>query len=482
LRIDASKCDGQGVCKLVAPEYFELDRYGYAYVLRDSPQFTRQDREIFDLAVEAEATCPRAAIIIEKRVPLPDAPDDAERAPGPKVAPPAAGEPRLLRDGTETLDAWRDAGGFRRHEPGVLLGEVKHADLRGQGGSGFPVARKWAALAKGGTLVANGAEREPGTVKDAYLLTKRPYAVLDGALAAAHDRGLDHVVVAIPEEEPEIRAALVAAYAEVATAGLATAKVEIVDVSRSYVGGEETALLASIAGEPPKPRMRPPFPAERGLNGRPTLVQNVETLTHVALINAYGGDWFRESGSELQPGTGLFSVGVFGGEFELYERPFGYPLADLLGDAGLAGDPAAVLVGGYSGGLLRPDQVDVGLDAASLAAVGGRVGTKSVQVLDAGSCVLRALIHVLRFFGEETAVQCPPCHRGLPDMVELLERVEAGTADASVVDEFRTFMEAFPGRGLCALPDGAATIALSYLRNFGDDLDAHLASGCAVAA
>jgi NADH:ubiquinone oxidoreductase subunit F (NADH-binding)/ferredoxin len=483
LRIDASKCDAQGVCKLVAPEFFELDRYGYAYVLRDSPHFTRDDRAIFDLAVEAEATCPRAAIIIEKRTPLPDVPHDLEAPPAPEVAPPAPGEPRLLRAaaGPETLDDWRAAGGFRRHEPGLLLGEVAGADLRGQGGSGFPVARKWAALTKGGVLVANGAEREPGTVKDAYLLTERPYVVLDGALAAAHDRGLDRVVIAIPEEEPEIRSALEAARDSIVAAGLSSAGVEIVDVSRSYVGGEETALLASIAGEPPKPRMRPPFPAERGLNGRPTLVQNVETLTHVALVNAYGSEWFRESGSGLQPGTGLFSVGRFGGSFELLERPFGYPLADVLSDAGLSGG-AAVLVGGYSGGLLRPDQLDVGLDAASLALVGARVGTKSVQVLDEGSCVLRALIEVLRFFGAETAVQCPPCHRGLPDMVELLEGVEAGTADQAVVEEFRTFMEAFPGRGLCALPDGAATIALSYLLNFNDELDAHLASGCPVPA
>jgi NADH-quinone oxidoreductase subunit F len=483
LRIDASKCDAQGVCKLVAPEFFELDRYGYAYVLRGAPLFTREDRDVYSLAEEAEATCPRAAIMIERRAPLPEAPTDAEPAPAPEASPPAVDDPRLLAsDGLETLESWRAAGGFRRHEPGVLLGEVTLADLRGQGGSGFPVARKWAALTKDGVLVANGAEREPGTVKDAYLLTKRPYAVLDGALAAAHDRGLDRVVVAIPEGEPEIRSALEEARDTIASSDVSGATVDIVDVSRAYVGGEETALLASIQGDAPKPRLRPPFPAERGLNGRPTLVQNVETLTHVALVNAYGGAWFRERGSETQPGTGLFSVGAFGGRFELYERAFGDSLADLLADAGFGGDAAAVLVGGYSGGLLRRDQVQVGLDAVSLSSVGGRVGTKSVQVVPEGSCVLRILIEVLRFFGSETAVQCPPCHRGLPDMVSLLERVEAGDADQAVLDDFTTFMETFAGRGLCALPDGSAAIALSYLRNFADELELHMTSGCPVPA
>jgi NADH:ubiquinone oxidoreductase subunit F (NADH-binding) len=118
------------------------------------------------------------------------------------------------------------------------------------------------------------------------------------------------------------------------------------------------------------------------------------------------------------------------------------------------------------------------LDSASVRQAGARIGTKSIQALPAGSCPLRAVLDVLRFFAEETAVQCPPCHRGLPDMVELLGQVEAGTANADTVAEFRTFMETLPRRGLCALPDGAAVVALSYLRNFDADLQRHLASGC----
>ena len=212
---------------------------------------------------------------------------------------------------------------------------------------------------------------------------------------------------------------------------------DVVEVSRAYVAGEETALLAGLEGKPPKPRMRPPFPATQGLWGRPTLVQNVETLANVALLNAYGADWFRTAGTDNDPGTGLFSVGCFDEDFELFERPFGTSLRSLLEDAGLADGLGAVLVGGYSGGLLRPDQLDVGLSLSALNGVGARLGTKSVQVLPEGTCPLRRVIAVLRFFAAETAEQCPPCYRGLPEMADLLQQVEDGGGREQSVGEVR---------------------------------------------
>ncbi len=477
VRVDASKCDGQGVCKLFTPEWFELDRYGYAYVLGDVV-VDRSDAAAWSTAREAEATCHRAAILLQPVVPLPE-PEPPVRGAAPAV-PPAPDEPRLLRASVapESLEAWRERGGFRRREPGELLAEAEAAGLRGQGGGGFPVARKWAGVKDGVFLVANGAEREPGTVKDAYLLGSRPFLVLDGALAAARDRGIGTVVIAIPDGEDAIRSALEAARDELAAADLLDGiEVRVSEVPQTYITGEETALLAAIAGEKPLPRLRPPFPAERGLNGKRTLVQNVETLSHVALVNAYGADWYAEVGTEGAAGTGLFSVGKLRGRFELYEAPLGAPLRELLDRAGL-GTGAAVLVGGYSGGLIRPDQADVVLDPTSLASVGAPIGTKSIQVVDADECVLRVVTEVLRFFGGETAEQCPPCYRGLPDMADLLAKVESGEAERATIDDFRTFIEAVPGRGLCALPDGAASIALSYLHNFADDLERHLSGGC----
>ena len=480
VRVDASKCDAQGVCKLTAPEFFELDRYGYSYVHDAAPIVDPSETDLYELAREAEATCPRAAIILERVV----APIDLDAVEAPAASarhePLPEGAPRLLHDEPETLESWLGAGGFSRREPGELFGEVRAAGLRGQGGAGFPAARKWAALGadSDGVLVANGAEREPGTVKDAYLLTARRFLVLDGALAAAHDRGLNKIVVAIPEQEPELNGALQDAIATLGGAGLADGvEIEVAEVSRAYVAGEETALLACLEGRPPKPTLRPPFPAERGLNGRPTLVQNVDTLTQIALVNAFGADWFRTAGLNEEPGTGLFSVGWFGEEFTLHERPFGYPIEALLAEAAIDA-PSALLAGGYSGGLLAPDQLGAGLDTASLRAAGARLGTKSIQALRPGTCPLRVVLEVLRFFAAETATQCPPCHRGLPDMVELLAGLEAGTATGESLAEFRMFMQTLPRRGLCALPDGAAIVALSYLRNFTDDVDRHLAGGC----
>jgi NADH:ubiquinone oxidoreductase subunit F (NADH-binding)/ferredoxin len=464
LRIDASKCDGQGVCKLFAPEWFELDRYGLAYTLPEAEALDGGDRDLWDLMQEAEATCPRSAIRIERRLALPDA-DAVEAAAGtPPARGPAPGEARLLCG--DTVDEWRAAGGFTRREPGALFAEVRAAWLRGHGGANFATARKWAALGPDATLVANGAEREPGTVKDAYLLGVRPHLVLDGALATAHDRGITRIIVAIPEGEADLRASLEAARDAIG------ADVDIREVTRAYVGGEETALLAAIEGNPALPRMRPPFPAERGLNGEPTLVQNVETLAQVALLNAYGADWFRSAGTEDDPGTGLFSIGRYGGDFELRELPYGTLISDVV-DRG-----QAVLAGGYSGGVLRSDQLDVPLTATALAGLGARLGTKSLQMIPAGTCPLRVVVEVLEFFATETAQQCPPCHRGLPEMAELMSRVERGEADETVVAEVRTFNETLFKRGLCALPDGAATVTLSYLNNFVDDLEAHLASGC----
>jgi NADH-quinone oxidoreductase subunit F len=480
VRVDASKCDAQGVCKLTAPEFFELDRYGYAYVHGTAPIVDPSELSLYELAREAEATCPRAAIMLERVFDPIDL--DAIEAPTPsdRGTLPRGSEPRLLRDEPETLESWRADGGFTRRPPRELFGEVRVAGLRGQGGAGFPVARKWAALGPepDAVLVANGAEREPGTVKDAYLLTARRFLVLDGALAAAHDRGIGRIVVAVPEQEPALSSALEDAVAAVVGAGLADGvEIELAEVSRAYVGGEETALLASLEGRSPKPTLRPPFPAERGLNGKPTLVQNVDTLTQVALVNAYGADWFRTAGLKDEPGTGLFSVGWFGEAFTLYERPFGYPLEALLAEAGIE-TPSAVLAGGYSSGLLAPDQLGTGLDSGSLRAVGARLGTKSIQAVPPGACPLRVVLEVLRFFAAETAVQCPPCHRGLPDMIELLDGLEAGAATEDSLAEFQTFMRTLPRRGLCALPDGAAVIALSYLENFSADVGRHLAAGC----
>lgn len=484
VRIDASRCDGQGVCKTVAPELFELDRYGYAYVVRERRDLDPEDRALVDTARDAESMCPRAAIFLERLVAGAGGADPAGASSGVGVreAPPAG---RLLVSGEgplrESLEAWQAQGGFARRSPGELRGEVRTARLRGQGGAGYPVASKWAALASpGAILVVNAAEREPGTVKDAYLLVNRPFLVLDGALAAAHDTGAKRVVIALPEGEQDVKAALEAACRQLESAGLSDGfRIQVAEVPRSYVAGEETALLAALQDQPVKPRLRPPYPAQSGLYGGPTLVHNIETLAQVALVNARGGEWHLETGTDAEPGTGLFSVGMYGsGDFEVLERPIGYPLGELIAEAGLAEGAAGALVGGFSGGLLRPDQFGAGLDNRSLAPLGARLGTKSIQVLPESKCPLRVVVEVLDFFSQETAAQCPPCYRGLPDMRDIAATIEEGRAGAGAAEDFHTYMSTLGGRNICALPDGAAVMAMSYMQNFSADLAEHLQGGC----
>lgn len=483
LRIDASRCDGQGVCKTVAPELFELDRYGDAYVVHSQRDIDPLDRKVLEMAREAESMCPRAAIFMEQLTlgvvsgPLHEvAGGDREVLAGDTSERPGL----LLEERAEDLGWWRGLGGFTERQPGALTAEIEQVTLRGQGGAGFPVARKWRNLRGADpVVVVNGAEREPGTVKDGYLLTQRPLLVLDGALAAAREVGSTRVIVAVPEGEPVLVSAVRAASQAVAEAGLAgPVSVEVSEVPRAYVAGEETALLAVLQGEQPRPRLRPPYPAQRGLYGRPTLVQNTETLAIVALVNAYTASWFGLSDSGPEVGTGLFSVGAFGGDPHLYERPIGYRLDCLIAEAGFTDPVAGVLVGGFSGGLVPPEKLAVALDSESLAAVGARLGTKSVQVLPAASCPLRVVVEVLGFFSKETASQCPPCYRGLPDMRAIIADLDAGHGTQATLADLQRFMETLPGRGICALPDGAATITLSYLRNFANNVATHLAGGC----
>ena len=490
-RIDATRCDGQGVCVLVAPELFGLDRYGLGYVLPGADQLAAADPEVRARGLEADAMCPRNAIREEPA--LAARPDPAPAAASPAAASPAAASPaaagfvpRLVTGaGTQSLADWRSRGGFRDHAPGELLDLVAQAGLAGQGGAGFPTAAKWRHVigADQPFVVANGAEREPGTAKDRYLMTHRPFAVLDGLRLAMHAVGARVGYLCIDEDAHEAAGQLAAALDDARAAGLLDGiEIRFHQVPARYVAGEETALLSSIEGFGPVPRIRPPYPAEVGLFGRPTLVQNVETLAQLAVAAVLGASGYRAAGTPDSPGSGIFTVGRFGGDFTVTEVEFGRPLAALLAEHGLLRGARAVLVGGYAGGLLTPDQLGVPLTPAALRAAGVSLGTKSVQVLGPDDCPVRAVASIVRYFGEQTAEQCPPCHRGLPDMAAILDDLEKGTADAAALAELEQFMATLSGRGVCRLPDGAARVVLSLLTSFAEVVAAHATGGCQDAA
>lgn len=471
VRIDASKCTGHGVCVEVAPDLFALDRFGYAYVRPDAPGALRDDADARARLREAEVRCPDRAILVER---VPDV------APEPVVASRAVGDPgpRLLVDGAGADDR-RD---FRHadpeaFEPAALLDAVDAAGIAGHGGARFPVAAKWRSVGRGDpVVVVNGAEREPGTIKDQRLLETRPFAVLFGAVITARATGATQILVAIDVEHESARAALEAAVPEALEAPLAAGiEIEVRTVPARYVAGEESALIEVLSGRAPLPHVRPPFPTTNGYDGRPTVVHNVETLVQIGLTARHGADWFRAAGTADEPGTGVFSVGRFGAPVVALERPYGTSLRSLVDDAGLGDDVGAVIVGGWSGGVLRPDQLDVGLTHAQLVAVHGALGTKSIQVVPRGTDLVQVAAEVVGYFGAESAGQCPSCTQGLPWIAESLRALAAGTAPAPLVDEVRTFAATLPRRGACALPDGAVRFLQSLFANFPDVVEGHLA-------
>ena len=485
-RIDASRCDGQGVCALVAPELFGLDRYGLAYVIPGSQEIADTDPDVRARGLEADALCPRNAIREDPAPPARPAPDeDGAARETPMTAEPAgsaaSARPRLLLDQPETVSGWRERGGWATHNTADLIELVERAGIRGQGGAAFPTAAKWRRVsgAERPVVLANAAEREPGTIKDRYLVKSRPGLVLDGVRLAAWAVGAADAVIAVDEDATAEYDTLSAAIAEAASLGLLNGlEIRVHKVPAKYVAGEETSIISLLNGGAAIPRIRPPYPSDAGIEGRPTLVQNVETLAQVALAAAMGPDEFRAAGVPDTPGTGLFSVGPFGGPVKLAERPFGYPLRALLAEAGLLGGARAVLVGGYAGGLLRPDSFDTPLTPALLAAAGAALGTKSVQVMGDSHCPVRVTAEIVGYFGAESAGQCQLCLRGLPDMAALLRDLEAGVRGEESVAELRDFMTILPGRGVCRLPDGAARVTLSLLTAFRDEVEVHASGGC----
>ena len=482
-RIDPTRCDGQGVCVLIAPEVFARDRYGLGYVIPGSEKIADADPDVRARGLEADALCPRNAIREDPApsprpapVAVPHAPRTAPRRPG--TAP-----PRLLLGTPESVAGWQGRGGWADHDGSALLDLVERAGIRGQGGAAFPTAAKWRRVAGAArpVVVVNGAEREPGTVKDRYLISRRPGLVLDGIRLAMRAVGAREAIVAVDEDAIAEHDALSAAITEAAARGLlGGGEIRTHKVPARYVAGEETALVSFLNGGPATPRLRPPFPSDSGVSGRPTLVQNVETLAQVALAAALGAEEFRSVGTADAPGTGLFSVGAVGGPYHVEERPYGYSLRGLLAETGLLDGARAVLVGGYAGGLFTPGALGVALAPAALAAAGASLGTKSVQVIGGDRCPVGVAAEIVGYFGAESAGQCPPCSRGLPDMAALLHDLEAGTGGPEAAAELGRFMATLSGRGICRLPDVAARLALSLLTNFRDEVDAHTRSGCAL--
>jgi NADH-quinone oxidoreductase subunit F len=387
---------------------------------------------------------------------------------------------------------WRRSGGGAALAKAVrdlaaVREEVRLADLRGLGGSGFPVWRKWAlALTEAPRpdkyLVVNGNEDEPGTFKDRLLLEETPHQVIEGAVTSALAIGANRVVFYV---NPDLRRSLAAIrkaleqwkaseLPAVAAGALGRAlELELCPGSGHYIGGEETAALEWIEGHFPFPRGKPPYPAQAGVLGNPTVISNTETVAHVTHIVARGGAWFRALGKANGSGTKLYSLSgdvLHPGVFEL---PMGTSLRELVfthGGGLLSGKPLkAVFTGGPSNNLLTPIDLDVALDFESVRARGSSLGTGAMIVVSDGTGIVKRVAEYMRFFAHSSCGQCPSCRTGTATMSHLLDRIDTGRGTEADLATLKHLSDMLPGSGRCHLVNGAVLLLASAFRHFPDE-------------
>ncbi len=397
-----------------------------------------------------------------------------------------AGLPRLLaglRPGLEALsfaDHLATHGPLPSLEAGDLIAAVDRSGLRGRGGADFPTARKLEAVAsrrRVSAVVVNGTETEPASEKDALLLSRLPHLVLDGALLAASAVRAPEVIIHLRESATQALGALEQAVAE---RGREAARVRLVPGPGGYVSGEESAVIHQLSGGAPLPVFVPPRPFERGYRGRPTLVQNAETLAQLALIARFGPHWFRELGTDADPGTALVTISGEVAAPGVYELAFGTPMQDLIAAAGGSTEPLqALLVGGYFGTWVRASEaMALRLAREDLRSVGCSLGSGVVIALGRSACGLHESARVIEYLAQQSAGQCGPCVFGLRAIADAVGTLAAGRGRRDDVRRIEVWATDIRGRGACHHPDGAVRFVQSALAVFEGEIERHRGGGC----
>ncbi len=414
----------------------------------------------------------------------------AERASGP----PGRDELRLIiRDEPLTLAEHATRYGplpLESARSEAFVADVERSGLTGRGGGAFPAGRKIRAVAEatarsrplrspaGSVVVANGSESEPASRKDAVLLSHSPHLVLDGIALCAAAVGANRAYLCLGHPSRTAAPLLRDAIAARAQARIDQVPVELISIPDGYLAGQETALVSMLSGGAPVPTFIPPRPADRGVQRRPTLVLNVETLAHIALIGRYGSQWFRSAGTTAAPGSALVTVTGAVGRPGVREVPLGTPLGEVLRRSGLTTPAQAVLAGGYFGSWLPlPGALTVGVSEPELRSAGAALGAGLLAVLPESACGLAETARLTIYLAAESAGQCGPCRNGMPALAEAMRWIAFGTPGADVVEWARELTGLIAGRGACHLPDGAAALVRSALTVFAADLSAHASSG-----
>ena len=383
----------------------------------------------------------------------------------------------------QRLPDYRSTGGYRlltdcregRVSVESLTEELGHAGLRGLGGAGFPTARKWQSVrAEPGPryAVINADEGEPGTFKDRYYLEHEPHGFLEGALVSAWAVEAQALYIYLRDEYPGLHRVLTEAIAELEAAAIvAPGFIILRRGAGAYICGEESALIESLEGKPGKPRHRPPFVAQKGLFGQPTLVNNVETVYWIPIIHAQGAEWFASQGRHGRKGLRSFSVSGRVARPGVHLAPAGITLDELIAEycGGMAEGHRllAYLPGGASGGILPASKADIPLDFDTLQEHGCFIGSAAVIVLSDQDDLQAAAANLLAFFADESCGQCTPCRVGTEKMLTLLER---NTWDEETLQQLARVMA---DASICGLGQAAANPVLSLLRDFRSELASH---------
>ncbi len=375
--------------------------------------------------------------------------------------------------------------------PGEIVAEITASGLRGRGGAGFPTGRKWALCREQpGTpkyLICNGDEGDPGAFMDRSVLEADPHAVIEGMIIGAKAIGAARGFVYIRDEYPLAVSRVGIALEQARALGLLGPDIlgtgfdfdlEIVRGAGAFVSGEETALIASIEGQRAYPRQRPPYPAQSGLWGRPTVINNVETWANVPSIIRRGSAWFAGLGTPTSKGTKIFSLVGKINNTGLVEVPMGIRLHDIIYAVG-GGIPKgrefkAVQIGGPSGGCIPKGLLDLTIDYESLTKAGAMMGSGGMIVMDEDTCMVDIALYFLRFTQEESCGKCAPCRIGTRQMAEILARITAGEGTLDDLKKLEELAVTVKQGSLCGLGQTAPNPVLSTLRYFRDEYLAHI--------
>ncbi|NOZ36551.1 MAG: NADH-quinone oxidoreductase subunit NuoF [Gammaproteobacteria bacterium] len=401
-----------------------------------------------------------------------------------------------------TLENYRSLGGYEvikkilteKTPVNDLIEQLKISALRGRGGAGFPTGLKWSFMPRNAEgqkyIICNSDEGEPGTCKDRDILRYNPHQLIEGMMIAGYcigaSKGYNYIRGEFSEPIKHFEAALEEARAEGLLGSNIFGSGFDFDLNAHYGGGayvcgEETALLESIEGKKGQPRFKPPFPAGFGLYGRPTTINNTETLASVPVILAKGGQWFLDIGKPNNGGTKLFSVSGHVNKPGNFEVPMGIPFAELLEMAGGVRNGhklKAVIPGGSSTPILPAEIImQTDMDYDSISKAGSMLGAGSVIVMDETTCMVKVLARLSHFYAEESCGQCTPCREGTGWLAKVMHRIEHGQGreeDLALLDDVAGRIR---GRTICALGDAAAMPVQSFIKHYREEFQYHIEHG-----